>query len=72
MNDLNAGHCQHLLAELTVVGLVVDDSLDASLDDHLCAQLARETCRVERRAHGPLSASLHDRRLLSVETQTLV
>lgn len=72
MHDFDLRHGEHLLAELAVVWFVVYDALDATLDDHLGAELAREAGRVQGRAHGALATGLHDRRLLGVQAHALV
>jgi hypothetical protein len=72
VDDLDLCHGQHLFAQLAVVWLVIDNSFDATLDDHLCAQLAGVTRRVDRCPHTSASSSLHNCTLLSVKTQALV
>ena len=71
-HDLNISHRQHLLAQSAIIRLVENDPLDATLDDHLGAELARVRCRVDGSTHGAISSGFHDRGLLSVETQAFI
>ena len=59
-HNFNFGHREHLFAEYTIVRLVEDNPLDASLDDHLGAKLAWEGSGVDCGPHSPVSSSLHN------------
>lgn len=72
LDNLNARQLKHLFGEYGVIVLVEDDPYDASLNDHLGAQLAWERRRVDSRTERPRPARLHDCRLLGVQAQTLV
>ena len=72
LDNFNVSLCEHFFAQFAIVGLVVDYSLDTSLNDHLRAQLARIGGCVNCGSHSPVSSGFHDSGLLCVKAGALV